>query len=261
VKNFASARECTEQIQDLAARTSDEIICFFADFAAGYLSNMSGDYVSARDYFERTLNLTNDIRRGVLINPYSANAFINHTGQLSLTLWMLGYPEQARNQQVRVLDLLGESIGAYAQGNGIGHELQMSDFMRDDRRMLEAAERLVALARESGITAQLGIGMIWLGRAMAVEGGVERGIKAVAGGRDILLKLGEVAVLDLNEHTAAAAYLAAGKTDEGLAIVERLIEEFVAGGVRFYEADLYRLKGELLLAAGAPLTDAEDSFR
>jgi hypothetical protein len=64
VKNFASARECTEQIQDLAARTSDEIICFFADFAAGYLSNMSGDYVSARDYFERTLNLTNDIRRG-----------------------------------------------------------------------------------------------------------------------------------------------------------------------------------------------------
>jgi len=65
----------------------------------------------------------------------------------------------------------------------------------------------------------------------------------------------------VNEHTAAAGYLEAGKTDEGLTIVERLIEECRADGVRFYEADLHRLKGELLLAAGAPMTDAEDSFR
>src|SRR5215471_1036468 len=96
---------------------------------------------------------------------------------------------------------------------------------------------------------------------MAVEGAVERGIKAVAEGRDILLERGEVAILDLNEHSAAAAYLAAGKTEEGLAIVERLIEEFAAGGVRYHEAEVHRLKGELLLASGAPTTDAEDSFR
>jgi predicted ATPase len=31
--------------------------------------------------------------------------------------------------------------------------------------------------------------------------------------------------------------------------------------VRFFEADLHRLKGELLLASGAPMTDAEDCFR
>jgi tetratricopeptide (TPR) repeat protein len=261
VKNFANARECNEQLQALAARTSDEITRFLVGFAAGFFSNMSGDYVSARDHFEQALKLTDDTHRVLIKGLDTAIGFVNCTGFLGHSLWMLGYPEQARKQHAHVLDLLGEPIDTYARSVGILNELYMSDFMRDNRRMLEAGQRLVALARENGITTQLGIGNIWLGRAMAVEGAIERGLEAVAEGRDILLKRGELALLDLFEHCAATAYSAAGGTDEGLAIVERLIEECAAGGVRFYEADLHRLKGELLLAAGAPMTDAEDSFR
>jgi len=36
VKNFAGARECTEQLQDLAARTPDEITCFLARYPSGF---------------------------------------------------------------------------------------------------------------------------------------------------------------------------------------------------------------------------------
>jgi predicted ATPase len=66
--------------------------------------------------------------------------------------------------------------------------------------------------------------------------------------------------LDLHEHLAASAYLEAGRTDEGLAIVEGAIEKCVADGVRTNEAELHRLKGELLLTAGEPVTDVEDWF-
>ncbi|MBV8452051.1 MAG: tetratricopeptide repeat protein, partial [Deltaproteobacteria bacterium] len=261
VRNFASARECTEQLQVLAARTSDEITRFFAGFASGFFSIMSGDYVSARDHFEQALKLTDDTCRVLIEGLDTAISFVNSPGFLGCAMWLLGYPDQARQQQARVLDLLSGPLGTYARGVGIIIELYMSDFMRGNRRMLEAAERLTALARESGMTGQLGIGMIWLGRATAVEGGVDRGIEAVAEGRDILLTLGELALLDVYEHCAVTAYLQAGKTDEGLTIVERMIKECTGGGVRFFEADLHRLKGELLLAAGAPMTDAEDSFR
>jgi predicted ATPase len=136
----------------------------------------------------------------------------------------------------------------------------MSEFMRDNHRMLDAAEGLFALARESGMPLLSGMGMLWLGRARALEGAVAQGIEAVAEGRDILLGR-DPAMLDWLEHCAASAYLEAGRTNEGLAIVERMIEECAAGGVRFYEADLHRLKGELLLGADAPMTDAEDCFR
>jgi len=260
VNNFVDARECTEQLQALAVRTSDEITRVRANYSAGFLAIMSGDYVSAHDYFEQALNVSDDTRR-VLIENFEAVNLVNCTGQLGMSLWILGYPGQARKQHARVLDLLREPMDAFARCFGIRFELFMSDFMRDNRRMLEAAERLVALARETGMTYHLGFGMIWLGRAMAVEGAVRRGLEAVAEGRDILLKLGELATLDLYEHCAAAAYLEAGRIDNGLAIVEQMIEKCAAGGVRLYEADLHRLKGELLLAAGASMTDAEDSFR
>jgi predicted ATPase len=259
VKNFASAKECTEQLQSLAARTSDEITRFFAGFTAGSFSDISSDYFSARDHFEQALNLSDDARDVLIKGLDTAVSFVNCTGALGLELWMLGYADQARKQYERMLHVVSGPIDAYARGLGMVIELQMSDFLRDNRRMLEAGERLVALARESG-TMLLGAGMIWLGRGREVEGAVDRGIEAVAEGRDILLKLGELALLDALEHTAAAAYLAAGKTEEGLAAVEGRIEKCAEGNVGL-EADLHRLKGELLLAADAPTTDAEDSFR
>ena len=260
VRNFAIARDCTEQLQALAVHSSDEITHFIATFIAGILSSMNGDYVSARDHFERSLKLSDGTCPALMKDPITAPGLVNCTGYLGLLLWMLGYPEKARKQHAHMLGLLGEPIDAFARGVGILDELGMSEFMRDNRRMLEAAEGLIALARESGIPLLSGMGMIWLGRARAVEGAVARGIEAVAEGRDILLGR-EPAMLDWLEHCAAAAYLAAGRTDDGLAIVEEMIEKCAVGGVRFYEADLHRLKGELLLAAGAPMTDAEECFR
>jgi class 3 adenylate cyclase/tetratricopeptide (TPR) repeat protein len=261
LKKFASAKECTEQLQALAATTSDEITCFLAGFTAGWLSLMSADYIAARNFFGQALNISDDTSRDLIKNLDTAIGFVNCTGSLGMSLWMLGYPEQARKQHARVLDLLGGPLDAYARANGILHELMMSDFIRDDRRMLEAAQRMLTLGRESGATVYLGPGMIYLGRAIAAEGRVDRAIQAVTEGREIIRKHGELATLDVFEHGAPAAYLAAGKTDEGFTIVEEMIEKWAAGGVRFYEADLHRLKGELLLAAGAPMTDAEDFFR
>ena len=174
---------------------------------------------------------------------------------------MLGYPEQARQQYARMLDLLAEPLDAFAREGGIANGLFMSNFMGDNRRMLESAQRLVAVARESGGTYYLGIGMIWLGRAMVVEGAIKRGLETVAEGRDVLLNLGELASLGMVEHCAVSAYLQAARTEEGLTIIEEAITQCAAGGVRLFEADLHRLKGELLLAASAPMTDAEDSFR
>jgi len=175
VKNFALAKECTEQLQALAVRTSDEITHFIAAFIAGILSSMNGDYVSARDHFERGLKLSDCTPPALMKDPITAPGLVNCTGYLGLLLWMLGYPEEAHKQHTHILGLLGEPIDAFAWGVGILNELGMSEFIRDNRRMLEAAEGLIALARESGIPLLSGMGMIWLGRARAVEGAVTRG--------------------------------------------------------------------------------------
>jgi len=135
------------------------------------------------------------------------------------------------------------------------------DFLRDYRGMREQAQRLVALCQENGLAYYLGTGLILLGRVMVVEADVDLGTEAIAEGRRTLEALGEVATSDLFDQCIAAAYLEARRSDEGLAILEGAIAKSAAGGVRMYEADQHRLKGELLLAAGAPETEVEESFR
>jgi adenylate cyclase len=57
------------------------------------------------------------------------------------------------------------------------------------------------------------------------------------------------------------AFLEAHRTTEGLDLLERAIGKAAAGGIRLFEADLHRLKGEFLLMAGRPEDEAEAAFR
>ncbi len=67
---------------------------------------------------------------------------------------------------------------------------------------------------------------------------------------------GDILSLQLSDGCLAQAYLAAARFAEGIAAVE----EAIAAG-QFFKADLQRLRGELLLMAGAPEAEAEALMR
>jgi predicted ATPase len=72
---------------------------------------------------------------------------------------------------------------------------------------------------------------------------------------------GELWLYDLSDSEAAVACLQARRTDEGLAIIGEALARSVASGLRRNEAELHRLKGELLLRTRAPVHEAQDWFR
>jgi class 3 adenylate cyclase len=262
IREFGLAQEYADQALALAERSADEISRFFAAFAGGFLAAMSAKYSSACGYFQRALAINAETRSVLVRSSDTALALVNCTGMLGYVLWMLGYPDQALEQQMRLVAILAEPIDPVALSLGIGGVLATRcDFLRDYRGMREQAQRLVAAAQDNGLAYYLGVGLTWLGRLMVVEADVDLGIETIAQGRRALEALGEVATSEVLNQCIASAYLEARRTDEGLAILEGAIAKSAAGGVRMYEADLHRLKGELLLAAGAPETEPEESLR
>jgi predicted ATPase len=134
-------------------------------------------------------------------------------------------------------------------------------FLRDPRRAQEPAEAAIATASEHGLPFELGYGTFARGWALANRGHLEEGIAEMRRAFAALGATGFAArprwFVLLAEACARSEGPAVGLEvlADGTALTERTTE-------RMYEAELYRVKGELLLmqdAANRP--EAEHCFR
>jgi predicted ATPase len=178
-------------------------------------------------------------------------------------LWCLGYPDQAlrRNRE------------ALALARGLSHPVSLTlalkwlatvhQLRREEGAVQEWAEAAIALASEQRLALWLGWAGSLRGWALAQQGQGEAGIAQIRQGMETYLATG--AVLDLPYMLAllAEAYGTAGQTGEGLRTIDEALAAAHRTGERYYEAELHRLKGELLLVGNenAARTRAEDCFR
>jgi predicted ATPase len=127
---------------------------------------------------------------------------------------------------------------------------------------LERADSAFALATQQMLphfTAQAQVPFGW---ALVKAGRAEEGLARLRSG------IGSQQAIDANVarlrslSLLADACLEMGRIEEGLSAVREALAGGEATAVRYYEAEMYRLKGELLLAAGEPDKEwAEASFR
>jgi predicted ATPase len=105
----------------------------------------------------------------------------------------------------------------------------------------------MALAREQGFVQRLAGGTVLWGSALAMQGAGMEGISEMRQGLATYQAIG--AGLGLTHYLAllAEAYAQAGQTTAGLATVAEALGVVDTYGERFCEAELCRLKGELLL--------------
>jgi predicted ATPase len=118
-----------------------------------------------------------------------------------------------------------------------------------------------AVAREQGFALLLAWSSILEGWAAAQQGDHDRGILMIARNIEATRRLGSDQFQPYLLGTLADANLSAGRIQDGLAAVREALTVVRHTGERFYEAELHRLDGELILAARGDPDDAGASFR
>jgi predicted ATPase len=119
----------------------------------------------------------------------------------------------------------------------------------------------MALASEKGFPQFLALGMIMRGWALAVQGQGEEGIAQLHQGLAAFRAAGAEISRSRDLALLAEAYGEMGQTEEGLTVVAEALAVVDNTGERYWEAELNRLKGELLLARSAEQhTEAEICF-
>jgi predicted ATPase len=142
-----------------------------------------------------------------------------------------------------------------------GYATYISELRREPEQMKARAEARLALSIESGYAAGRALSEFYLGLADALAGDLEGGIARMRHHLSELRARGfEVAAA---YHLALVA-TAMGKVpqfDEGFRMIDESFPIIERTGQRHYEAEVHRLKGELLLAQNARnAAQAEESF-
>jgi tetratricopeptide (TPR) repeat protein len=250
-------RELDAQMLEIAARNPSEMTTYLANVGIGSTATWMGELRCAREHVERALavdeNAISTIGAGGGPPIYVA------IGGLSYVLWMLGYPDQALREQARMASLLSRPINLFHRAGILQSSLwTRCHFLRDYHGMRQQAEALLELARENGFTINVGMGLVRLGRILVEEQNFAAGIETMLEGMHTLDAIGVKLMYANFCCVLAEAYLAAGRPSEGLAVAEEALEYPTNG---FCKSELHRLKGELLLLAGAPESEAEKSLR
>ncbi len=162
------------------------------------------------------------------------------------SLGLLGYPEQARQQYqaalTRAQDLAHAFTLVHALHNvTIGHQVR-----REGRATQERAETLIALCTEQGSPLYLAWATILRGWALATQGQTAEGLAQMYQGLAAARAMGTELLVPYTLALLAEACGQAEHIDEGLRLLAEALAVADNTAERWYEAELYRLKGELL---------------
>jgi predicted ATPase/DNA-binding winged helix-turn-helix (wHTH) protein/class 3 adenylate cyclase len=162
-------------------------------------------------------------------------------------LWHLGYPDQALQQSHAALALARELEHPYSLVWALTWAAILHGHRQEPHATLEQLEAAVALATEHGFMQWVTQGTILRGRALARQGHAAEGIAQIQQGLAAHRATGSELLRPYFLALLTEAYRSAGQAEAGLTVLAEALHLVDATGEHWYEAELYRLNGELLL--------------
>ena len=174
-------------------------------------------------------------------------------------LWFLGYPDQALKRSQEALALAAGLSHPFSLAFALGFAAVLHQLRREEQAAQERAEAVIALSTEQGFPFWLALGTILRGWALAEQGQGEEGIAQIRQGLAAYRATGAEIVRPYFLALLAEAYGKVGQAEEGLSVLAEALALVDKTGERFYEAELYRLKGELTLQQFSPVQVQEST--
>jgi len=244
-----TANELTKQILGVAQTTGDPDLALEAHFAAGLSAFYCGELLAAREHLEQAVSAYDPERHKQLASTYGGlDPGVCSLVYLAWTLWLLGYPDQALKRADEAQPLAKRVANLYTQARSLYWDSLVRQFTGQWDVLRERIETAIGMATEHGFALVLGVGPIMRGWALVTEGRTEEGIKQISQGLERYRATGAEVQLPHLLTALIEAYNKLEQPEEGLtalAEAQALVEKT---GERYYEAELERLKGEVLLA-------------
>jgi predicted ATPase len=257
-----SARDIGEQLLGLAERSGQSELFVSGHELLGLTLLRVGDLIDCRSHMELAIRHYDAERHGDLRDDLGRDPMVSCLGFGALGLWLLGYPDQALAGAAQALRA-AHSITPphpFSLAYAMLSSAWVHQFRGEAPLALQEAEAATEFATEQGFPTWLSHGLIIQGWAEAELGRTDVGLahieQALLSYEGTGAKLWQPLFLLLQVQALERV----GKTAEALASITTALRLASDMGPYWWEAELFRLRGELLLGLDASAAEARTCF-
>jgi class 3 adenylate cyclase/predicted ATPase len=259
---FDTARELSYKLLELASREQDKELLLQAHHAAWPILLCRGEILLCREHCEQGLALYDrDEHRAHALRYGGHDPGACAQYHAAPALWLLGYPDQAVAISSDAVRLASELAQPFSLALALAHASFLHQFRGEAHLAQERAEATATLSVEQGFPHYRATGTLMRGWAAAVRGDFEAGTAALQEGLAALRAAG--ANVRRSYYLALLADVCgrAGRPEAGQNAIAEALAFAEESGERWWEAELHRLSGELLLVqSGENRAQAEGCF-
>ena len=256
---FGRASDFGEQLLELARQQGDPILLVEAHYVFGVTLFWTGSFVQSRGHLQLALADYRSANSPEHVTRYSQDPSVICQCRLAFDLWCLGYPDQAKATQAKGMAQARELAHPFSLAYALTWDAMLHGVLGEFDSLVKSAEAVITLQREH----PLGLWSSWArllkGWALAETGRLEPGVAELQWGDQHMRDTGGLFLQPftlalLGKHVAKLS-----QHGQGLTFLDRALDG--GNGQSWFDAELHRLRGSLLLACGSGTDHAEAAYQ
>jgi predicted ATPase len=255
-----TSRQLAQECLALAQRVDKTAFLMEAhrmmDETAFYL----GEFSQARQHFEQSLALYDPLEHRAHAEVYGQDPGVALLSHGCCILWHLGYQDQALKRSQEAIALAEAQEHPFSLAFALCYSAMMHQYRREPQIVLALAERAIQLSSEQGFVFWLAQARFLRGWALVEGAQVSEGLAAMHQALADWRATGTEFLVAYTNALLAEAYLGTGQAQQASDLLSEAFTMVREKDQGLYEAELYRLKGELLLQLGSPAAEVEKHF-
>lgn len=246
--NRAAIGELEQEEERLAERTQDAKLLVQLHNNLAMVATLRGLHARAAEHYQHVLRHYDANAHSLLLASYGGDPLVVVSSVSGMSRSLAGHPDQGWSRVAQALGRAEEINQPFAWVNGLLFATIVQLLRGDYDEAWRLAQKMDALTREYHFPLYRIVGGLLQGAIAMQRGALAEGIAGITTELAQYRAIGAQLFVPLFLSFLAEGYRRQGKIDKALQVVEEALSLTATNLDVFWEAELYRQKGELTLA-------------
>jgi class 3 adenylate cyclase/predicted ATPase len=245
--NGAALRKLAAQFLALAEKKGMTGLIVWGHRCTGIALHFTGDLGGAKTHYDQALSMYHSAEHRPFIARFGLDSRISVLAQRSMVLWYLGFPDVGLADARRAIDEARELSQAATLVTALGYGSIVEAFCGNYMEAIRAADEMISLADEKGSLYFKALGTLLRGLLLFLTGEVQSAVQTLSSSLAPSRTTGTTVLSPLLLSYLAQAQMQMGQFLDAHRSISEAIGVVETTGERWYEAELYRVAGEVAL--------------